>query len=275
MKKMNYSVLMAVYKKEEPEYLKKSIESILNQTYKTNDFVIIKDGELTEELEEVLKDYIQRYKEIHMYGYKKNKGLGYALNYGIDKCRNDLIARMDSDDISLPDRCEKQIKEFANDKTLDIIGTSMYEFSECEDKIETIKYMPLEKEEIKKYSRKRNPFNHPTVMYKKSTVKELGGYPIGIRGEDFALFSSFVFKNKNVKNIREPLLKYRSNKKMFDRRNSLTDMNAVMKVVIGNYKLGYINLSDLLIVIFFQCLGLIIPKKIGYIVYKKFFRSKK
>ena len=273
MYKLNYSVLMSVYFKEKPEYLEKSIDSMLSQTYLTNDFVIIKDGNLTKELEKILLKYQENYSFIHIYGYEKNKGLGYALNYGLEKCKNNLVARMDSDDISLPSRCEEQIKIFLNNPNIDIVGTSIYEFSTDENKIDSIKYMPTIESEIKKYSRRRNPFNHPTVMYKKEIIKELGGYPLGIRGEDFALFSKLIFKGKKGINIKEPLLKYRSNKDMYKRRSSSMDAKAVINVIKNNYKLGYISFLDLLIVFILQLLGLIIPKKLGYIIYKKLFRN--
>lgn len=275
MDKLNYSILMSVYFKEKQEYLKQSIDSMLSQTYLTNDFVIIKDGKLTKELEKMLLEYQKKYSFIHIFGYEKNRGLGYALNYGLEKCKNSLIARMDSDDISLPNRCEEQLKIFLNNPNIDIVGTSIYEFSNDENKIDSIKYMPTIENEIVKYSKRRNPFNHPTVMYKKEVIKELGGYPLGIRGEDFALFSKLIFKGKRGINIEKPLLKYRANKDMYERRSSLTDAKAVINVVKNNYKFGYISFLDYLVVFLLQILGVIIPKKLGYIIYKKLFRNKK
>ena len=104
----DFSVLMSLYKKEKPEFLRESLESILNQTYVPTEIVIVKDGPLTIELEQVLKEYSTNDK-IKVYGYDENKGLGFALNFGVNKCRYDIIARMDTDDIASPDRFEKEI----------------------------------------------------------------------------------------------------------------------------------------------------------------------
>lgn len=107
----NYSVLMSVYIKEKPEYLKEAITSILNQTVKTNDFVIVCDGPLTEGLNKVIADFVTTYSGLfNVYRLEHNMGLAKALNNGILQCKNEIIVRMDSDDVSMPDRVEKQMK---------------------------------------------------------------------------------------------------------------------------------------------------------------------
>lgn len=97
--------------------MKRSIESILGQTICTNDFVIIKDGPITKELNKLLEKYASKYDCIHVYGYKTNRGLGYALNYGLNQCINELVARMDSDDIALPERCERELNLLMDTRT--------------------------------------------------------------------------------------------------------------------------------------------------------------
>lgn len=269
----NYSVLMSVYIKEKPEYLKRSIESILGQTICTNDFVIIKDGPITKELNKLLEKYASKYDCIHVYGYKTNRGLGYALNYGLNQCINELVARMDSDDIALPERCERELNLFNGHPNLDIVGTDIYEFTDEEDNITGLKKMPVSQEEIRKYARRRNPFNHPTVMYKKSSVIKYGGYQEGQRGEDIELFTKMVFGGCVCTNINEPLLKYRAISDQFDRRTSKTDTDAVIRVIKNNYKKGYIGLSDYLYVFAIQTAGRVVPNSIGKPIYKKLFRS--
>ena len=108
-----YSVLMSVYHKEKPEYLKQAIESIQTQTLSTNDFVLVCDGPLNEQLDDVIATKQQEMGEsLNVVRLAKNGGLGNALNEGIKHCKNELVARMDSDDIAYPDRCEKQIAVF-------------------------------------------------------------------------------------------------------------------------------------------------------------------
>ncbi len=269
----NYSVLMSVYIKEKPEYLKRSIESILNQTICTNDFVIVKDGPITAVLDKVLEEYASKYDFIHICGYEKNRGLGFALNYGLKRCINELVARMDSDDISLPERCEKEVNLFNENQKLEIVGTNIYEFSDDENNITGLKKMPASQEDINKYARRRNPFNHPTVMYKRSSVLKYGVYQEGQRGEDIALFTKMVFEGCVCANIDEPLLKYRAAADQFDRRTSKTDSDAVIRVIKNNYKIGYIGLADYLYVAAVQIAGRFFPKSIGKTIYKKLYRT--
>ena len=118
---MNYSVLMSVYDKEKPEYLKQSIESMLNQTVKPEQFVVVEDGALNKSLSDIIDKYKADFNELFtIVKLQVNGGLGNALNQGLKACRNELVARMDSDDISLPRRCEKELKLFLDNPELSI-----------------------------------------------------------------------------------------------------------------------------------------------------------
>lgn len=121
MARMDYSVLMSVYHKERPEFLRQAMESIAKQTVPTNDFVLVCDGPLNEQLDEVIAQMQDMFGQLlHVVRLEKNMGLGNALNIGIQHCKNDLVARMDSDDISRPDRCERQLRIFSERSELDI-----------------------------------------------------------------------------------------------------------------------------------------------------------
>ena len=273
MEHFRYSVLSSVYYNENPLFLRRSIESIVNQTICTDDYIIVKDGKLPPDIQKVLDEYSEKYPFIHIYGYEINKGLGYALNFGLNKCKNELVARMDTDDISLPTRCERELKEFESDPELHIVGTSIMEFEDDENTIVSVKNMPVDSIEIKRYAHRRNPFNHPTVMYKKSKVLEMGGYLEGVRGEDVALFTKMVFEGCKTKNINDSLFMYRANNNQYKRRSSLVDAKAVISVFRNNYKAGYIGLNDYLFVLSAQCAGIIIPDSIGEKIFKRFFRQ--
>lgn len=269
----NYSVLSSVYAKEKPEYLIQSIESMIHQTIVTDDYVIVKDGTLTRELDEILNVYAEKYEFIHIIGYKENRGLGAALNYGLKACKNELVARMDTDDIAVENRCEEQLHTFNNDPELEIVGTDIYEFTENEKNITGYKKMPSSSKDIIKYAHRRNPFNHPTVMYKKSSIFANGGYSEGQRGEDFELFTRMIFQEAKGYNINKPLVKYRAATDQYKRRASLIDTKAVVRVVKENYRNDYITLIDYLYVMVIQFAGLIVPKKIGNLLFKKIYRE--
>ena len=216
-----YSVLMSVYSKEKPEYLRACIESMLNQTLFPNDFVIVKDGTLTEDLNSVINDYSKKYPDLfNIISLDENMGLGKALDKGMIYCRNEFIARMDSDDLSLPTRCEKQVTMFNQHPEYSIIGTMIDEFYNDPSEIISSRIVPTEFTAILKFIRKRNPFNHPTVMYKKSAVLDAGGYGGISTRQDLDLFSRMLNNGYKATNINEPLLLFRANENNFTRRKS-------------------------------------------------------
>lgn len=270
---MKYSILTSVYEREDANSLRLSLMSMLNQTIPPDDYVIIADGPLTNELDNVIEDLSKKYKCIQVIRLEKNVGLGRALNIGLEKCKNELIARMDSDDISIENRCELQLKEFEEDKNLDIVGTSIMEFVDNPDNISNIKISPETMDEIYKYGKRRNPFNHPTVMYKRSTILKYGGYSSMRQGQDHELFIRLLSEGCRGKNIKEPLLKFRSNLKMYGRRKSWNSVKSYIKVVYTSFKSGYASILDLLIVVLIQLSLFALPVFFVEIVYKKFLRK--
>ncbi len=244
-----YSVLMSVYVKEKPEYLKTSIESILGQTVLPEQFVIVQDGTLTPQLLEVIAEYQEKYPLMFtVVPQETNQGLGKALDIGLQYCRNELVARMDSDDISLPQRCEKQLARFAQNPELTLLGGHIDEFYDDPDKIVSSKVVPCGYEDIKRYCRRRNPFNHPTVMFKKSQVLRCGGYGDLVRCQDFDLFSRMVNSGCYAENLDETLLLFRSNEGNYQRRKSWKSCSRYIHVVKLNHRRGYCSLWDLLVV---------------------------
>ena len=214
-----YSVLMSVYHKEKPEYLKQAIESIQMQTLSTNDFVLVCDGPLNEPLDSVIAAKQQEMGEsLHVVRLAKNGGLGNALNEGIKHCKNELVARMDSDDIAYPDRCEKQIAVFNTHSEVSICSGIVEEFTTDPNTVDTKRVPPETNEEIVEFAKKRNPFNHPCVMYKKSAVEAVGSYQDFYLLEDYYLWLRMLMAGYQGYNIQEPLLHMRAGSEMYKRR---------------------------------------------------------
>ena len=181
-----YSVLMSVYHKERSEYLKQAIESIQVQSLSTNDFVLVCDGPLNDELDAVIQTkQLEMGENLNVVRLAKNGGLGNALNEGIKHCKNELVARMDSDDIAYPDRCEKQIAVFNIHSEVSICSGIVEEFTTDPNTVDTKRVPPETNAEIVEFAKKRNPFNHPCVMYKKSAVEAVGSY------QDFYLLEDY------------------------------------------------------------------------------------
>lgn len=242
----NYSVLMSVYYKEKPEYLKQAIESIQQQTVPTNDFVLVCDGPLNSRLEMVIA---QKQKEmgaiLHIVRLAKNSGLGNALNEGLRYCKNELVARMDSDDISTAERCEKQVMAFRSDDTLSLLSGSVLEFVETPMKCMGLRKVPLSEREIKRFSKKRNPINHPCVMFLKSAVEKVGGYNEKFHlFEDYHLWIRMLQSGLKVKNISDILLYMRTSSDMYLRRGGWKYAKDMIRFHWWMYRCGWSNFWD-------------------------------
>ena len=236
----DYSVLMSVYYKNSPSELRQSINSMLNQTVLCKQFIIVKDGPLSKELDDVIVDYTQKHPNLFtILPLTKNHGLGYALDYGIKQSRYELVARMDSDDISLPKRCEKELQVFSKNKSISIVGTNINEFFNDPDNVSLSRVVPEKGDEIKRFSRRRSPFNHPTVMYKKSAVLKCGGYGSSSRKEDLYLFTNMINSGYEGYNIQEALLLYRANDNNYKRRKTWVNCKEYIDVIYLNMKKGY------------------------------------
>lgn len=213
----NYSVLMSVYYKEKAIYLQEAISSMINQTIKPTEIVIVKDGPLTKELDEVISKFDKEYPNLFkIIVNEENIGLGLSLQKGILACSNELIARMDSDDISRKDRIEKQLELFNKNPDLDICGGHIQEFSE--NGLLGIRNVPITNEAIFSYIKKRCPFNHMTVMYKKSSVIKAGNYQHFLYNEDYKLWIDMYLSKCNMANVDEILVDVRVDENLYRRR---------------------------------------------------------
>ena len=184
-----FSVLISVYKKEKAEYLKQALQSVINQTLKPTEIVIVKDGPLTKELDDCIEDFQkQNSKLFKILSFKENRGLGLALRDGVKVCKYEYIARMDSDDISKPDRFEKQFNYLQKHPEIALLGTWITEFNKYENKPDTVTKLPCTHQEIIKFAKRRNSFRHVTVVFKKTAVIQSGNYRDFLWFEDYDLF---------------------------------------------------------------------------------------
>lgn len=226
-----FSVLMSVYKDEKPAFLDEALNSIENQTVIPDEIVVVEDGKLTAELEKVLLDHQQRFSSIFKIIRKeKNEGLGLALRTGMKSVSTDWVARMDTDDIAVPNRFELQLKEIVNDSSLVVVGGQIDEFSNAITNVVGKRNVPITKKEIIEFIKWRNPFNHPTVMFKKNAIMEVGGYRNEAKLEDYSLWTRTVIKGYNVKNIPEVIVHMRVGNGMYGRRGELKNLKEIVKL---------------------------------------------
>lgn len=269
-----YSVLMSLYVKEKAEYLRLAIDSMINQTVLPDEIVIVEDGPLNDELYRVIDEYTQQYPDLfHIVVSEKNIGLGLALNEGLKACKNELVARMDTDDISKSERCEKQLKVFESNPELSIVGAFVDEFHSTPDEVASVRAVPTEHKDIYQFAKKRSAFNHPVVMYKKSKVLEHGGYADLRRNQDVDLFGRMLFSGCIAANIGESLLYFRTNDSLAKRRKSWENTKSYIHTIKRFWKMGYAGFSDYLIVAVAQTGMFLMPVRLQHWVYKKFLRK--
>lgn len=265
-----YSVLMSLYKKEHPEYLRLALDSMINQTVAPDEIILVEDGPLTENLYKVLDEYKEY---LTIVKNSTNLGLGLALNEGLKVCRNELVARMDTDDISKIDRCEKQLARFSEKPELSILGSHIDEFVGNKENVIAQRKVPISSEDIYNFAKKRSAFNHPSVMYKKSDVLAEGGYANLKRNQDVDLFGRMLFKGYKAENIDEALLWFRSSDELALRRKSWENTWSYIATIRKFWKMGYSGFSDYLIVLVAQTGMFLMPVRLQNWVYKRFLRK--
>ena len=219
--KQKISVLMSVYIKENPIFLKEAIKSIQNQTMKPSEIILVEDGPLTYELYQVL-DKVENQSDIPVKRcpLEENQGLGLALRYGVLQCQYDIIARMDTDDIAVADRFEQQI-HLMEQENLDLLGGHIAEFIDNPEEVVSYRRVPTQHTEIVSYQRMRSAFNHMTVMFKKDMVLKAGNYEDGLYMEDDLLWLNMIAAGARTGNIDQILCRVRVGAGMFERRGGL------------------------------------------------------
>ena len=268
-KNKKYSVLMSLYRKEKPEYLSLALDSMLNQTAAPDEIVLVEDGPLTDELYVVL----DKYPMLHRIKNETNLGLGLALNVGLKECRNELVARMDTDDCSKPDRCEKQLARFEEKPYLAIVGSHIDEFVGDISNVVSQRIVPTSSEEIYNYAKKRSAFNHPSVMYSKTAVLENGGYADLKRNQDVDLFGRMQYAGYKAENIDEALLWFRSSDELAKRRKSWQNTWSYIATIRKFWKMGYSSFVDYAILGIAQTGMYLMPIQVQNYIYKKFLRK--
>ncbi len=264
---------MSVYKNDNPEHFKTAVESILNQTVKPDEVVLVVDGPVGEELREVIKSFEVNdfFKAIRL---PENKGLGNALKVSCENASFDYIARMDADDISVPDRFEQQVSYLSKNPQIDVIGGDITEFINVPENIVGKRTVPKTDSEIKEYLKERCPLNHVSVMMKKSALQKCGGYKDWYCNEDYYLWVRMLLCGCKFANTGTQLVNVRVGEEMYSRRGGFKYFKSeakLQKYMLHNKIIGFgtycKNVIKRLIV------QLLLPNKIRGWVFKKFARE--
>lgn len=262
MKHTGLSVLMSLYKKELPEHLSTSLHSILAQTLLPDEIVIVLDGPITTALQAVLDTFNQQTNLIRLFPQPENRGLGVSLALGVKACHGPLIARMDTDDIMRNDRLALQYAKFQADLELGICGSNIIEFDGNINHTVGQRRVPEDAESIRDFSRRRNPFNHMTVMFQKKAVLAAGNYQSQPGFEDYYLWARMLANGVKGYNIQDNLVFARTGAGMFARRGGWHYMIEGLKGRYAVYRAGLGRLTDFLFVSVVHIIVSLLPNRL-------------
>ncbi len=271
---LKFSVSICVYGKDNPEWFKMAINSILNQTVKPNEVVLVVDGPVPDTLDLIVQEY-ENNSIFNVIRLKENQGHGNARRIGLENCSNELVALMDADDISTFDRFEKQLFCFKNDNELAIVGGNITEFIDTPENIVGKRTVPEKDSEIKIYLKKRCPMNQMTVMFRKECVQSVGGYIDWYCDEDYYLWLRMYLAGMKFANVSDNLVNVRVGRDMYQRRGGYRYFKSEVKLqkyMLQNKVIGFgtyiLNVTKRLIV------QVLLPNKIRGFIFQKFAREK-
>lgn len=271
---MKYSVLMSVYAKERPERLRASVESMTGQTVPPDQLVLVLDGPLPAGLRAEVDRLADEYRDIFtLVPLAENGGLGNALREGLGRCRNELVARMDSDDIAVPDRMRLQLDMFTRHPELDLVSGAIEEFYDAPGDTGSVRRLPETQREILEFAKKRNPFNHQTVVFRKSSVLKAGSYQPFDRLEDYHLWVRMLHGGAQARNLPDVLVHMRTGREMYMRRGGFKLAAGQARFYRFMYKIGFIPLGTYLEMALLRFCLAAAPAKLRSFLYRKIARE--
>jgi glycosyltransferase involved in cell wall biosynthesis len=269
---VKFSVLLSVYTIESPKFLRESIDSIYAQTLLPDEVVLVEDGPLSDDLYAVIEDFKTKYDTLRVIPLKEKQGLGTALNVGLEACKYDIVARMDTDDISKPNRFEKQIAFKESHPEIDLCSAWVDEFEGDIDNVISQRKIPENHQDIYEYGKKKCPVNHPVTVYRKNSVLKAGGY--GKYPEDYLLWVKMLTSGCKFYGFQESLLWYRLSKDFIKRRGGLTYAWHELQDQVKFYKMGYTNLFQFLFNAIIRFTVRLIPSPVRSLTYRYLLRKR-
>ncbi|MRT13696.1 glycosyltransferase [Enterobacteriaceae bacterium RIT711] len=265
---MKFTVLLSLYYKESAEYLYQCLNSIQENTLSPDQVVIVYDGPVGKELEDTVCVFLKCL-PIDVITLPQNIGLGKALNHGLNFCKNDIVLRMDTDDICAPDRFEKQICYLNNNPEVVLLGGAIKEYDEKMMISQGIRFSVSEHHEIKQYCKKRNPFNHMTVAFRKSVIEQIGGYQHHLYMEDYNLWLRVISAGFQTHNIDDILVDARAGSNMILRRKGMNYIKSELQLAKLKYDLNIDGFVGAISCAAIRILPRLLPLSLLEFVYKR------
>lgn len=266
---------MSVYRADEPAWLRESLESIAGQSIPPSEYVIVKDGPISEALEAALTQELANVSvPVIMVALPENRGLAEALRLGVEACSLDLIARMDADDIAVVNRMERQLAEFERDPSLDVVGSLVDEFEGSIDSVVARVSLPESHDEIVQFAKRRCPCRHPTLLYRKSAVLRAGNYSADMTlFEDWDLYNRMIRSGAVCRNIQSPLVHIRVSESFYSRRGGIDYLRRALRFRRRELDVGFSSLPDFLVGGLAHACVCLLPGPARTLIYRSMLRA--
>lgn len=243
MHNFSTSVLMSCFWKDNLTYLDAALESLYLQTLPPNEIIIVFEGEINDDFQSVFDKWTPLFKNssFKLIPALDSKGLPACLNKGLKAAKGEYIIRFDSDDYCYPNRIEAQIDFFKQNPEVVLLSAPLEEYDESLKELLSIRSVPLLHDDIIKYAKWRDPFNHPTTAYRRDIALELGGYPLLTATEDYAFFCTFLVKGYKSANLESVLVKARAGKELANRRTGNHFLAGEIKSIKYIHDVGFFS----------------------------------
>lgn len=268
----NISVAMSVYRSDSPAYLREAIESVFAQTLPPKEVVLVGDGPLTDGLYGVIAELQRMHRALRFLPQEVNRGLGEALRIACENCSCEYVARMDADDIALPERFELQMACMEENPEVDVVGGMITEFDGSPDNVINRRNLPLDDAEIKRFMAYRSGLNHVTVILRKDALMAAGNYSGDIRQEDYYLWARMWRNGCKFRNVPEVVVNVRSGANQFARRGGWKYFHDHMRIFRLMHGWGLITSSQLLRNYLLRFGQVAVPNGLRTCIYRRFLR---
>ncbi|WP_236039481.1 glycosyltransferase [Haloarcula salinisoli] len=270
----SFSVVLPVYHGDDPQHFNKAVESLASQTVIPDEVVVVEDGPLTDSLERILSDWSTEFPgNFRRCRHESNKGLSVALRTGVKAASNDLVARMDADDLSVEDRFETQLQFLIDNPETDVVGGYIAEFSSDPSDISALRKVPHQHDAIRRKARFRSPMNHGSVMFRRDSVLQVGNYRSVDRMEDYGLWVRLLLSGATFRNIPKVLLKVRAGNQLYDRRGGWEYAREELRLQTEFYRWGFTSLPIFILNVSFRSVLRLIPNRVRRLVYQQLARE--
>jgi len=273
--KTDFTVLLAVYHRDDPKQFDRALASIFSNTLSPTGVIVVADGPLTEQLDAVLSCHAAKQRTLRIHRLRVNGGLAKALNEGFSIVSTEWVVRADADDINHPDRFQKQVDLLASQNyDIDLMGGAISEVDR-DGRLLAVRRTPTSHNAIVRFGSRRNPFNHMTVWYRTELARRVGGYPDIHLKEDYALWAAMIKAGARCANLDEPLVDALTGQEMYRRRGGMLYALAEIKLQKHLYKTGLKSAPLSLFDVCSRAAVFLAPAPVREIVYKHILRSRR